>query len=95
MIAPTSAAPVASVPFEELDTSVIAPVWARYTNLRVGRGEGSWLITTSGERYLDYTSGIGVTNTGHAHPRIAALLEGKEISKVITVPARTVNFVVS
>ena len=24
------------------------------------------------ERYLDYSSGIGVTNTGHAHPRVAA-----------------------
>ncbi|MFN8621560.1 MAG: aminotransferase class III-fold pyridoxal phosphate-dependent enzyme [Chloroflexota bacterium] len=72
MVAPTSPAPVTSVPFDELDTSVIAPVWARYTNLRVERGEGSWLITTTGERYLDYTSGIGVTNTGHAHPHVAA-----------------------
>ena len=35
------------------------------------RGEGSWLITRDGTRYLDYSSGIGVTNTGHAHPRVA------------------------
>ena len=41
-------------------------------NLVIDRGEGSWLITRDGERYLDYTSGIGVTNTGHAHPRVAA-----------------------
>ena len=68
--APT--APLEDVSFDDLDTSVIAPVWARYTNLRVERGEGSWLITTSGERYLDYSSGIGVTNTGHAHPHVAA-----------------------
>ena len=27
-----------------------------------------------GERYLDYTCGIGVTNTGHAHPRVAAAI---------------------
>ena len=27
-----------------------------------------------GERYLDYSSGIGVTNTGHAHPRVAAAI---------------------
>ena len=46
-----------------------AQVWARYTDLVIDRGEGSWLITTDGDRYLDYTSGIGVTNTGHAHPR--------------------------
>jgi 4-aminobutyrate aminotransferase len=54
------------------DHSVVPPVWGRITNLDVDRGEGSWLITRDGERYLDYTSGIGVTNTGHAHPRVAA-----------------------
>ena len=54
------------------DRSVVPPVWSRITNLDVDRGEGSWLITTDGRRYLDYSSGIGVTNTGHAHPRVAA-----------------------
>ncbi len=52
------------------DHSVIPAVWTRYTDLVIERGEGSWLFTTDGERYLDYTSGIGVTNTGHAHPRV-------------------------
>ncbi len=51
---------------------VVPSVWGRITNLEVDRGEGSWLITRDGERYLDYTSGIGVANTGHAHPRVAA-----------------------
>src|SRR3954453_18971745 len=51
------------------DRSVIPPVWSRITNLVVDRGEGSWLVTTDGERYLDYSSGIGGANTGHAHPR--------------------------
>ena len=50
----------------------VPQLWARYTNLIIDRGEGSWLIDTAGRRYLDYTSGIAVTNTGHAHPRIAA-----------------------
>ncbi|MEA2622012.1 MAG: 4-aminobutyrate aminotransferase [Chloroflexota bacterium] len=57
-----------------IDRSVVPAVWARYTDLIVDRGEGSWLITTDGERYLDYSSGIGVTNTGHAHPRVAAAI---------------------
>jgi 4-aminobutyrate aminotransferase len=57
------------------DRSVVPPVWGRITNLIVDRGEGSWLITTDGERYLDYTSGIGVTNTGHAHPRVVAAIQ--------------------
>jgi 4-aminobutyrate aminotransferase len=50
----------------------IPPVWARYSDLVVERASGSWIETTDGERYLDYTCGIGVTNTGHAHPRVVA-----------------------
>jgi 4-aminobutyrate aminotransferase-like enzyme len=56
------------------DHSVVPAVWGRITNLDVDRGEGSWLITRDGERYLDYSSGIGVTSTGHAHPRVAAAI---------------------
>ena len=52
----------------------IPPVWARYTDLVVERASGSWIETVDGERYLDYTCGIGVTNTGHAHPRVAAAI---------------------
>ena len=52
----------------------IPPVWARYTDLVVERASGSWITTTDDERYLDYTSGIGVTNTGHAHPRVVAAI---------------------
>ncbi|HEX6128356.1 MAG TPA: aspartate aminotransferase family protein [Candidatus Limnocylindria bacterium] len=54
--------------------SGVPAVWARYTDLVVERGSGSWLETIDGERYLDYTCGIGVTNTGHAHPRVAAAI---------------------
>jgi len=54
--------------------SGVPPAWARYTDLIVERASGSWLTTTDGERYLDYTCGIGVTNTGHAHPRVVAAI---------------------
>ena len=56
------------------DHAVVPAVWGRITNLDVDRGEGSWLITRDGDRYLDYSSGIGVANTGHAHPRVAAAI---------------------
>jgi 4-aminobutyrate aminotransferase len=59
------------------DLSVVPPVWSRITNLVVDRGEGSWLVTVDGERYLDYSSGIGVTNTGHAHPRVVAAIQAQ------------------
>ena len=52
----------------------VPPVWARYTDLVVARASGSWIETVDGERHLDYTSGIGVTNTGHAHPRVVAAI---------------------
>ena len=52
----------------------VPPVWTRYTDLVVERGEGSWIETVEGERYLDYTCGIAVTNTGHSHPRVAAAI---------------------
>jgi len=61
------------------DHAVVPPVWGRITNLDVDRGEGSWLITRDGQRYLDYSSGIGVTNTGHAHPRVAAAVAAQAV----------------
>ena len=64
------------------DRSVIPPVWSRITNLVVDHGEGSWLITADGERYLDYSSGIGVTNTGHAHPRVVAAIQ-TQVAKIL------------
>ncbi len=67
----TPAAHAATLP----DRSVVPAVWSRITDLTVERGEGSWLVTTDGERYLDYSSGIGVTNTGHAHPRVVAAVQ--------------------
>jgi 4-aminobutyrate aminotransferase len=52
----------------------VPSVWSRYTDLVVERGQGSWIETIHGDRYLDYTSGIGVTSTGHAHPRVSAAI---------------------
>ncbi len=60
----------------------VPAVWSRYTDLVVERGSGAWIETVSGERYLDYTCGIGVTNTGHAHPRVAAAI-GEQAAKII------------
>ena len=38
------------------------------------RGEGTWLYTTTGERYLDFGAGIAVNALGHAHPRLVAAI---------------------
>ena len=52
----------------------LSPVWARYTDIMVERGEGACLYTADGHSYLDFTCGIGVTNTGHCHPRVVAAI---------------------
>jgi acetylornithine/N-succinyldiaminopimelate aminotransferase len=41
------------------------------------RGEGCWLISEDGERYLDFGSGVAVNALGHAHPRLVAALKAQ------------------
>lgn len=36
----------------------------------VDRGEGNWIITDQGERYLDLYGGHAVVGTGHCHPTV-------------------------
>ena len=43
-------------------------------NLVFERGEGAWLITPDGDRYLDFGSGVAVNVLGHAHPVLVAAL---------------------
>lgn len=52
----------------------LAPVWSHLSPLRPVRGEGVYLFDQAGERWTDFTSGIGVVNTGHAHPHVVAAL---------------------
>jgi 4-aminobutyrate aminotransferase len=56
------------------NTKLLSPVWARYTDILVERGEGACLYAADGRSYLDFTCGIGVTNTGHCHPRVVAAI---------------------
>lgn len=51
----------------------ILPTYNR-APLSFDRGEGSWLITAEGERYLDLAAGIAVNALGHAHPALVAAL---------------------
>ena len=43
--------------------------------LRFARGNGAWLISDNGERYLDFTSGIAVNALGHNHPKLVKAIE--------------------
>ena len=59
------------------DTSHISPIWGRALpdTLIAERGEGAYLYTTDGRKLLDFTCGIGVTNTGHAHPKVVKAIQ--------------------
>ncbi len=48
----------------------VSPVWPRYTPIIASRAEGSYIYDQDGTQYLDFTCGIGVTNTGHCHPAV-------------------------
>ncbi len=55
----------------------MAGVLPGYFDVVAERGEGSWLIDAEGRRYLDFGSGIAVTNVGHCHPRVVAAIEAQ------------------
>lgn len=48
----------------------LSPVWTQYTPIIASRAEGCYIYDQEGNAYLDFTCGIGVTNTGHCHPRV-------------------------
>ena len=53
--------------------SALLPTYAR-SELSFARGEGAFLFTASGDRYLDFASGVAVTALGHAHPLLVEAL---------------------
>lgn len=61
---------------------LLSPVWARYTSVVADRAEGCYIYDEHGDRYLDFSCGIGVTNTGHCHPRVVAAAQ-EQVGKLI------------
>ncbi|MBV9347068.1 MAG: aspartate aminotransferase family protein [Pseudolabrys sp.] len=53
--------------------SHLLPTYAR-VDLAFERGEGAWLTSTTGEKYLDFTCGVAVNALGHAHPHLVQAL---------------------
>lgn len=55
--------------------SHVSPVWNRYTDIIIDHAIGAYVYDVSGRKYLDFTSGIGVTSTGHCHPKVVAAIQ--------------------
>ena len=75
--------------------SEAAPLYDTYMRapLRFERGEGVWLFTESGERYLDFAAGVAVNSLGHAHPHLIGALKDQaekvwHLSNLYEVPGQ-------
>ena len=72
----------------------LSPVWSHLTEMVPEKGKGAYLFNKGGDKYLDFTCGIGVTNTGHCHPKIINAIQEQteklifgQINTVISKPA--------
>jgi 4-aminobutyrate aminotransferase len=62
--------------------AALSPLLKQATPVVVEHGEGVYLFDEAGRRYLDFTAGIGVTSTGHCHPRVVAAAQ-EQVGKLI------------
>ncbi|KAI8994714.1 pyridoxal phosphate-dependent transferase [Pilobolus umbonatus] len=53
----------------------------RSTELVIEKGRGSYVYAVDGKKYLDLTTGIGVTNTGHCHPTVVKAVQ-EQVGKI-------------
>ncbi len=63
--------------------SALLPNYAR-ADLAFERGEGAWLWTVDGRRFLDFGSGIATASIGHGHPHLAKAI-ADQAAKVMHV----------
>lgn len=63
--------------------SAVMPTYNR-ADLAFERGEGAWLITADGRRFLDFGAGIAVSSLGHNHPHLVAAIAA-QAAKVMHV----------
>lgn len=59
----------------ETTLQYVSPVWNRYTRIIIDHAQGANVYDVNGKKYLDFTSGIGVTSTGHCHPKVVAAIQ--------------------
>src|SRR5271169_2696276 len=48
----------------------MAPALVIHTEIAVRKAEGIYVEDMNGKRYMDFTSGLATTNTGHNHPAV-------------------------
>lgn len=79
-----------------MSTELLSPVWTHLTEIQPARAEGIYLYDAEGQRYTDFTSGIGVTNTGHCHPKVVEAIQTQAANLIfgqmnIVIPPKAVE----
>ncbi len=69
--------------------ATLSPVLKQATPVVVDYAAGSWICATDGKKYLDFTTGIGVTSTGHCHPDVVAAAR-EQVGKIVHAQYTTV-----
>jgi len=68
----------------------LSPILKQATGVLAARGQGAEIWDEDDRRYLDFTAGIGVTSTGHSHPKVVAAAQ-EQIGKIIHAQYTTVS----
>jgi 4-aminobutyrate aminotransferase len=61
-----------------------------HPNIFPKSGSGSWIESSKGIMYLDFTSGIGALSTGHSHPRVIDKVV-EQVNKYVHMPQQLFN----
>ena len=69
--------------------ATLSPLLKQATPVVVDHALGSWIHATDGNKYLDFTTGIGVTSTGHCHPDVVAAAR-EQVGKIVHAQYTTV-----
>ncbi len=57
------------------DQQVVSPSYPRDYPFVIDHGRGAEAWDVDGNRFIDFTAGIAVTSTGHAHPKVLAAMQ--------------------
>jgi len=66
----------------EKDRRFISQSYTRVYPLVVKKAQGVWVEDVDSNRFLDFTSGIAVCNTGHCHPQIVAAIQRQAVQLI-------------
>jgi acetylornithine/N-succinyldiaminopimelate aminotransferase len=80
------------MPAEDAANSPLFQTYQR-APLAFERGEGAWLYTADGMRYLDFMGGVAVNVLGHAHPHVVNALKAQadklwHVSNIFEIPGQ-------